>query len=201
MPTQNNETNGTPPFEMVTGKKPRKVGKTGIIIGVVVTLFLALSVAAGVLLVKQQQNIQEKAAANLCPGAEACPVAGQTTLLMSCASPNADGTPEQISCSSIANVGTIATCGSQQYCCPTQNSSWTTDLTLCSTATVTPSPTLTPTASASATPTATATASASATPYVQTTPRPIPVTGTGWPTIVGAGVGVVVIVGAILIAL
>lgn len=197
----------TSPFEMVTSPKPKKVNKKTIFIGVGVIIFLILSVVAGVLLVRQQQTIQEKAAASLCPAAAACPVPGQPDTLKSCDPGNADGTPEVSSCSNVDLVGTISACGTQQFCCPSLGASWTTDLTLCQ---ATPSPTATAnaaasasasgaTASASATPTATATASA--TPLVQTTPRAIPVTGTDWPTVLGAGVGVTAIIGAILLAL
>ena len=202
MPIQTTETSGGSPFEIVTNKKSGKVGKKGLIIGSVVVLFLALSIIAGVLLVKQQQNISEKAAAvDLCPAAEACPVAGQVDVLKSCSQPNSDQTPRQISCSNISNVGVIASCGSNQFCCPSLGASWTTDISLCATPTPTPTATLsaTPTATASATPTATATGSA--TPKVQTSPLPIPVSGTSWPTLVGAGVGVLVIIGSILLAL
>ena len=187
-------------FEIVTSKKSGKLSKKGLIIGSVVMVFLALSIIAGVLLVRQQQNVQEKAAAvNLCPAAEACPVAGQSTMLMSCISPNVDETPQQISCSSISNVGVITSCGSNQYCCPSLGASWTTDVSLC--ATPSPTPTLTPIPTTSGSATSTSTATSSATPKVQKSSLPIPVTGTNWPTVVGAGVGVVVIIGSILLVL
>jgi hypothetical protein len=194
-------------FEVVTTSKSKKVGGRGIIIAVVVVVFLVLSVTAGVFLVRQQQNIQEKAAVSLCPSAEQCPVPGQADLLRSCNPPNADGTPAEISCSNVASVGLITTCGTQHFCCPSLGASWTTDVALCSTPTPTPTLTPTPTATASATPTATAsatptsTATASATPTVQATPRSVPVSGVGWPTIIGVGVGVVVIIGSILLAI
>jgi hypothetical protein len=206
------------PFEIVTTSRSKKVGAKGVIIALIVVTVLVAGVAAGVVLVRQQQNIQEKAAVNLCPTAEECPVPGQGDLLRSCNPSNADGTPQEISCSNIDNVKKVVSCSTKSYCCPSLGASWTTDVALCSTPTPTPIVTLTPSpaamaaasASASATPTATATGSAtptatatsSATPAVlQTTPRPIPQTGTNWPTVVGVGVGILVIVGSILLAI
>jgi cell division septation protein DedD len=204
MPSQDNSKQGSP-FEVVTTSRSRRVGGKGVVITVVVIVFLVISVAAGVYFVRQQQNIQEKAAVSLCPSAEQCPVPGQGDLLLSCNPSNADGTPAETSCSNVASVGLITTCGTQRFCCPSLGASWTTDVALCSTptptpvATPTPQATVTPTATASATPTATATASA--TPTAQATPRSIPVSGVGWPTIVGVGVGVGVIVVSVLLAL
>ncbi|MGA2910923.1 MAG: hypothetical protein ABSE04_03955 [Candidatus Microgenomates bacterium] len=203
MPNQNDSATNSP-FEIVTSKKSGKGGKKGLVIAIVIVVFLILSVVAGVLLVRQQQNVQERAAANLCPSAEACPVVGQPGLLLSCNPSNADGTPQSFSCAStLAMVGQIKACGPSQYCCPSIGASWTTDLTLCSTPS--PTPTIMPTASGSAllnaTASATPTASASAKPLVQTSPLPIPVTGTDWPTVVGAGVGAAAIIGAILLVI
>ena len=196
-----NSTNS--PFEIVTGKTNKKVNTRTIVITAVIVILLILGIVAGVLLVKQQQNISEKASASLCPAVQSCPVAGQSDLLRNCSPGNADGTPQEASCSNVGMVGKISACGTQTFCCPSLGASWTTDLTLCTVASATPTPTiaptLTPTASASATPTATATISA--TPKVQTTPLPIPVSGTNWPTILGAGIGGMVIIGAILLAL
>ncbi len=158
------------PFEVITSTKSKKIGKKGIIVAIVVFLFLTLSVVLGVILVRQQQNIQEKAAQNLCPGAEACPVAGQPDLLMSCTPANADGTANQVSCSNVGSVGKTVSCGSQTFCCPSLGAAWTVDLSLC-TASPFPSPTGSSTAffagtqssltSTSPTPTAVATSSPS----------------------------------------
>jgi hypothetical protein len=202
MPNQS-ENSVSSPFEIVSSKRSGKSGKKGLVIAIVISVFLVLSVVAGVLLVRQQQNIQEKAAANLCPAAEACPVSGQPNLLMSCNPSNADGTPQSLNCSTLSLLGKIVACGPNQYCCPVSGASWTTDLTLCSSPSPTPTVTPTATASASATPTISpfSTSTPSATPSVQTTPRAIPVTGTDWPTTVGIGVGAAAIIGAILLAL
>ncbi|MCX6705020.1 MAG: hypothetical protein NT162_01640 [Candidatus Woesebacteria bacterium] len=193
------------PFETVTSKKSVKANTRGIVITICIVVFLILGVVAGVLLVKQQQNISEKASGSICPAAAACPVSGQPTLLRNCNSGNTNGTPQEISCSNIGNVGQISACGTLSFCCPSLGASWTTDLTLCTVATASPTPTATvfatatPTATASATPTSTA--SASATPRARATPREIPVTGIDWPTILGAGVGAAAIIGAIFLAL
>jgi len=199
MPNQSENSASSSPFEMVTSKKSGKGGRKGIVIAIVIAVFLILSVVAGVLLVRQQQNIQEKAAADLCPGAGACPVSGQPDLLRNCNPGNTDGTPQEYSCSNIGNVGVISTCGTQSFCCPSLGASWTTDLTLCAVAT--PSPTAMATATPLATASATPTATASATPEVSATPRAIPVTGTDWPTILGVGVGAAAIIGAVLLAI
>ena len=202
MPNQNPAVS---PFETVTSKKSGKSSKRAIVITICIVVFLVLGVIAGVLLVRQQQNIQEKASGSICPAAEACPVSGQPDLLKNCNPANDDGSPQEISCSNTENVRQIAPCGTRSFCCPSLGASWTTDLTLCAspspTPTITPTPlaTDTPTATASATPTPTATVSA--TPRVRTTPSAIPVTGTDWPTILGAGLGGAAIIGAILLAL
>ena len=204
------EQNNQPSFNVVTTNKPSKNTKQGLIIGALVVVFLAIAVVAGVILVRQQQDIREKAEAVLvCPAAEACPVAGDPTLLKSCYSADAGDPPRDISCSTIANVSATTFCGSTNFCCTSLGASWTTDLTMCSTPsptpTLTPTPSATATATASATPTETATSSAtsSATPQAtgSATPAPIPVTGMSWPTIVGTAVGILVIIGSILLVL
>ena len=202
MPDQNPAVS---PFETITSKKSGRGGKKGIVIAIVIAVFLILGVVAGVLLVQQQQNIKEKAAENLCPAAEACPLAGQQDILRDCSPGNADGSPQEYKCSNIGNVGQIYACGAGRFCCPSLGALWTTDLTSCTAAS--PSPTATaeatvsPTASASATPTSTATASATPKLKVLSTPREVPVTGTDWPTILGVGLGGAAIIGAILLAI
>jgi hypothetical protein len=214
MPNQNPAVS---PFETVTNKKSGKNSKRAIVITICVVVFLILGVVAGVLLVRQQQNIQEKASGSLCPAAAACPVSGQPDLLRNCNTANEDGTPQEVSCSNIGNVGQISACGTLSFCCPSLGASWTTDLTLCATPLSTPTatPTLTPTLNPMFTPTpvgagsgasmasesATPTASASATPVALATPREIPVTGIDWPTILGVGIGAAAIIGAILLAI
>ncbi len=203
-------------FSVITTTKPSKDSKKGLIIGGIIVLFLAISIPAGVYLVKQQQDIREKAeSALVCPATEACPVPGTPDLLRSCYSIAEGGAPREISCSTIANVGTKAYCGSIQYCCPSLGASWTTDLELCAspspTPTITPTPTATSSASPSVSPTATSSASPSVSPTAtlsasspasaSATLAPIPVTGTSWPTVAGIGLGILVIVGSILLVL
>jgi hypothetical protein len=204
------------PFEIVTSGKPKR-GSKGIIIGAIITVFLLLSVVAGVLLVRQQQNIQEKAASTQCPGAEQCPNSANPNLLQSCHPADTDGTTSDSLCNT---AGRIETCGaaSTQYCCPSVGAAWTTDMTACNvlaspTATATPIATATPTATPTPTPTATANLFGTPTPSpsssalptlaptVQTTPLPVPVTGVDWPTVAGVGVGAGAIILSILIAL
>jgi hypothetical protein len=196
------EQGAQPSFNVVTTSKSTKGGKRGLIIGTAIVAFLAISIAAGVYLVGQQQDIREKAESALtCPSVEACPVTGQPTLLKSCYATASGGAAREISCSTIASVGTTAFCGSSRFCCPSLGASWTTDMGLCSTTSPTPTLTATPTASAtsSATPRLTATSSARPTATATGSAVPIPVTGTNWPTLVGAGLGILVIVGSILL--
>jgi len=203
------EQGSQPNFNVVTTtSSSKKGGKRGLIIGAIIVLFLAISIPAGVYLVKQQQDIREKAAdALVCPAVEACPVSGEPGLLKSCYSVANGEASRDISCATIANVGTIAFCGSSSFCCPSLGAAWTTDLALCSSPTPTATPVITPTptdtATGSATPVATATATVSATPTTTATASavPIPVTGINWPTVVGAGVGILVIIGSILLAI
>lgn len=213
---QNNQSN----FNVITPVKSGKKSKTGLIVGAIIVLFLAVSIPAGVYLVKQQQSIKEKAQSALqCPAAEACPVAGEPALLKSCYSATTGDAPQEISCSTIANVKTTALCGGKTYCCPSLGAAWTTDVSLCAspvpTATATTSPTDLPTPTGTglgtALPTSTATASATATATAASdsestgsaikTSVPIPVTGTNWPTVVGAGIGILVIIGSILLVI
>ena len=204
----------------IANNKPK--GKTnwkvmGAIIGIVV---LALGVIAGIVLVRQQQNISEKASCTA-----ACPDSKGN--LINCYQ-TADTDGEESLCNS---AGRVEVCGStasnaRQYCCPSAGAAWTTNLTLCSVAatpTTTPTATATVTATATATTTATATSTstvkASATPTatttsttkatstptsassVQATTAPIPVTGASWPTIVGGGFGLIMVLVSLGLAL
>lgn len=215
-----NQNPSTSPFEVVTNKKSEKSNKRTILTTVGIVVFLILGIVAGVLLVLRQQNIEKKASGSICPTAGACPVSGQPDLLRNCSSPNADGTPQEISCSNTGNVGQIAACGTQSFCCPALAASWTTDLVLCTLPSPSPTviPTITPTPISTFTPipegqgsgpfgspiattTASPTSTASASPKALATPREIPVTGTDWPTMLGIGIGAAAIIGAILLAI
>lgn len=144
----------TSPFEIATPGKSKKAGKMGIIVGVSIVIFLILSVVAGVLLVRQRQNVSEKASS--C--SEACPVSGQPNLLKSCHPVDEDGTAKESLCNS---AGRVETCGVSytKYCCPSAGGSWTTNMTACAT----PTPTVKPTATPTSTPTATLTPTPTAT--------------------------------------
>ncbi len=188
MPPSDKNTQSSP-FEIVTSGKSRKVGKTGIIVGVVVVVFLTLSIVAGVLLVRQQQNISEKAS-----DVPTLPTA--TPTLVPTITPTPTGTPTASPSATPTGSGNPCngTCGSNSNCEPglycysgfCRNPLCASDSACgCSSAT------------ASATPTA----SASATPKVQTTPLPIPVSGTDWPTVVGVGIGAAAIIVSLLLAI
>jgi len=139
MPSSDKTAQGSP-FEIITTGKSKKVGKTGIIVGISIVLFLALSVIAGVLLVKQQQTATPQAAGSQCPAAEACPNSTQPNLLQSCHPADGDGTTVDSLCN---QAGRVETCGpaTTKYCCPSAGGSWTTNMSACN-ASPTPTPNL-----------------------------------------------------------
>ena len=112
-------------------------------------IFLALSIAAGVLLVLQPQLIDQKAVGFACPGAEQCP--GTDGVLYSCHPGEGDGSPAGSIC---GWKGRVETCGPAftKYCCPAAGGHWTTNMTACTVVTATPTPTPTPSPSPSPTP-------------------------------------------------
>ncbi len=213
MPNQN--PGATPsPFEVVVSPKSKKTGKKGIIVAISLVVFLFAAVLIGVQLVRQNQNLEEKADQANCPAGEACPHPEQPNLLSDCSGNAVD--PEDSLCNA---KGRVESCGGASYCCPGPNQAWTRNMAACPspsptasatasaspTATATASPTGSPSASGSATPTPTGTRTA--TPTVRptstssSTPPPVPATGTEWPTYLGLGVGVLVIIGSFLLAL
>lgn len=185
------------------------------IVGIIV---LALGVIAGIILVRQNQDIREQASCTA-----QCPSSGGE--LVNCYN-TADTNGEVSLCNT---AGRIEICGqnastAREYCCPSAGGSWSTNLTLCSisatpTATATATSTATSSASATAsatssgtslttktaTPTATATASGISTPtsvsQATATAFPVPETGADWPTILGAGFGVIMIFASLFLAL
>jgi hypothetical protein len=220
MPDNQNQGTQPNPFEIVTSGKSKKVGSKGLIITLVIVVFLALGIFAGVLLVRQSQEIREKAACE-----ESC----TGNHLFNCTPAEVDGTPDESICDT---TGRVASCGGQEYCCSTAGGNWTLNMTVCN-ATATPTSTATATATStstsSASPTATATATATgsgvggasktptptptktststakatstSTSSSSATKAPIPETGTSWPTYAGMALGILVIVGALLLAL
>lgn len=167
------------------------------IIGIVV---LTLGIVAGIILVREQQNISEEAQVVTC--VSECP--SVDGVLRNCNPPAEDGTPQETVCSS---AGLIAFCGTRNYCCPSAEAAWSSNLTLCATAapTIIATPTVTATSTAigtstpigSGSPTATATSislgSVTPTASASGTVFPVPETGMSWPTIMGAGVGIIVV--------
>ncbi len=219
MPTTDNSQPKDNPFEIVTSGKAKKGSTKGVIIALVVVLFLALGIFGGVLLVRQNQNIQEKAAC-----AAACPNSNGD--LVNCYdTPDTDG--EVSTCNS---TGRVEVCGqnisdAKEYCCPAAGGAWTTNMSACAVSTPTATATATSTSTATATATATSTSTSSATSTATSTSQattgatptksstakatttakatkaPIPETGTGWPTYAGIGLGIFVIIGSLLLAL
>lgn len=140
---------------------------TGAIIGIVV---LAIGVIAGIILVRQQQNISEKASGN-CDNPNSivqCPRSDGA--LVSCHPPDDNGNAQISLCNS---AGRVEVCGGRNYCCPSAGGSWTSNMDACAvaTATATATPTATPTATATATATSTSTATPTATPTATTTSK------------------------------
>lgn len=166
------------PFEIITPGKSKKSGKTGLIVGIAIVVFLILSVGAGVYLIQQQQNVSEKAAVSTCPEVEACPVSSRKNSLMSCHPADTDGTAVESLCSS---PGRVETCGTATtwYCCPAAGGSWTRTMTAECQAnvakkTATTAPTTTPTMTPTLTSTPTSTALGTA-----NTPTATPTGGPG----------------------
>lgn len=105
----------------------------GAIIGIVV---LALGVIAGIILVRQQQNIQEKAA-ECSSGGTQCPSTSDPTLLRDCST--GEVYPNDSVCD---RAGKVEVCGTnssnaRQFCCPSAGGNWTTNLSSCAVATAT----------------------------------------------------------------
>lgn len=210
MPGQNQNQPSSSPFEVVVPSKQKKPGKKGAIIAISLVAFLLVAVLIGVQLVRQNQNIEEKAGQQNCPAGGACPHPDQPNLLSDCSTGGID--PEDYLCNA---RGRVESCGGSSYCCPGPNQAWTKNMAACAT----PSPTVTatasptPTVSATGTPrpssTATSTprASATASPTIKptgtssSTPPPVPATGTEWPTYVSLGVGVLIVIGSFILAL
>lgn len=177
----------------------------GAVIGIVV---LAFGVIAGIVLVRQQQNISEKAATATCK--EQCP--GTDGNLYNCHPTESDGSAAVSTCNS---AGRIEFCGTKNYCCPAAGGQWTADMTKCATPTPTASATATATATATSTATATTTATATSTSKSTATATstatakasstatavPIPVTGVEWPTVVGGGLGIIMILVSLALAI
>lgn len=194
---------GASAFEIVTPSKSKKGSPKSIIIILLVFVFLAGAIFLGVTLVKQNQNVAEKAAVPQCMAAQQCPTSDGTHLL-SCTPPESDNSPSDSLCGA-GFVGRIEVCGGAQYCC--NGTRWTVSMAACATptptatATASATPTIAPLVTQAPTATGTATATATATASSSSTPVPIPATGTGWPTYLGAGIGVFVIIASILLAL
>lgn len=188
----------------------------GAILGIIV---LAVGVIAGIFLVRQNQNIQEKAAECSAGGAQ-CPSTNDPTLLRDCSSGGIY--PNDSICDSAGRVEVCGTSSSnaKQFCCPSSGAAWTTNLTLCNvvatatatsttratatatatviaTATTTTQATATSTSSPSSSATTTSIASRTATP----TPVPLPVTGVEWPTMLGIGFGIIMVLVSVSLAL
>lgn len=217
-----------PVINVVGLSNPKSNSKTNwkVISAIVGIIVLALGVIAGIILVRQNQDVREQAAC-----VAQCP--GDDNVLMSCHDPaeSSGGDTLDSICNS-AIIGRIEVCGqtastAKEYCCTTNG--WKTNLTLCSsaqsTATATATSTSTATATATSTSTSTsmststatstakstATATSKATSTAKSTPAatlagtatpfPVPETGAEWPTIIGAGLGIVMLVISLGLAL
>lgn len=129
----------------------KQKGKTNWkVLGAIIGIFvLTIGVIAGIILVRQQQNISEKASEIMCsdPLAEQCP--GIDGILRNCHPPENGGGAKESACNS---AGRVEFCGTKCFICPSVNGTWTpTDLSKCSTA-PTPTPTTAPTVAPTPTP-------------------------------------------------
>jgi hypothetical protein len=117
----------------IVGLSSKKSGGTNwkvisAIIGIVV---LSIGVIAGILLVRQNQNIEEKAL-ECNQGGFACPDPSNSSLLRDCST--GETFPNDTLCNA---AGKIEICGqtvssARQYCCPSAGGAWTADLSACS---------------------------------------------------------------------
>lgn len=181
----------------VVGLSAKKSGGKAnfkIIIAIIGIIVLALGIVAGIILVRQQQNISEEAQTcdEECPGADG--------VLRNCHPPNTDGTAQESVCNT---KGLVSFCGIRNFCCPEAGAPWTTNMTLCTAAspTATPSLTATPIETATSTPSGRASETPTARASGSGTPASIPVTGASWPTILGVGIGVIVVFTSFILAL
>ena len=112
-----------------SGKKQTNWKIFGAVLGVII---LSLGILAGILLVRQQQDLREKAAqgtSRKCPEAEQCPMRLDARHLLNCHPPEADNSASD----SVCNIaGRVEFCGTKNYCCPTAGGKWTDDMSACS---------------------------------------------------------------------
>lgn len=119
----------------LSSSKPK--GKTnwkiiGAIIGIIV---LAVGVIAGILLVRQNQDIREQASGNCDDPGTIVQCPRSDGALVSCTPPNSDGNAQISLCDS---AGRVEVCGGAEYCCPSAGGAWTTNMTLCPACNITP---------------------------------------------------------------
>lgn len=120
------------------------------IIGIVV---LSIGIIAGIVLVRQNQNINEEAAGNCDNPATIVQCPRSDGAIVTCNPPDQNNNAQIQLCN---RVGRIEMCGVgssvRQYCCPAIGGTWTTDMTACAVvATATASPTASPTIRATST--------------------------------------------------
>jgi len=189
-----------PQMGIATPPPGEKKTASGKIIATVFAIFILVGgLAAGLILVRRNQDLREQAETTCveeCPGVDS----GGRSVLRNCTPPEADGTSDDQICNLAGRTGQ---CGGQQYCCPAAGGVWTTNMTACTpkesvcndsidndndgltdctdsdcststycqaTPTETPSVTSTPSATTTISPTATATATATATTTATKTP-------------------------------
>jgi hypothetical protein len=106
----------------------------GAIIGIIV---LALGLIAGIFLVRQQQDIREKAAGNCDSPSSIVQCPRSDGALVSCNPPDQNGNAQISLCNT---AGRIEVCDGVNYCCPQPGGNWTTNMAACA---VTATPTAT----------------------------------------------------------
>lgn len=185
----------TSPFEVISSSKPKK-GNRGLIIAIIVGVFLILSVVAGVILVRQNQQVSERAQVvetviptatpnlqndiNNCGAVGTTCFSGQICQAGFCISTaTATATPTASPSGALDLLTDSQNCGSVGFACAIGQDCISGICSSTATSSGTPLPTL----------------------RAQTTPRPIPVTGIDWPTMVGVGGGAAAIIFAVLLAI
>lgn len=108
----------------------KKVIRKRLGLGIIITLAISLPLFVWTVLT-QRLELREEAATCI----EQCP--GSDGVLRNCHPPEQDGTADESLCNF---TGRVQFCGSQNYCCPATNGTWSTDMSLCETSTPTPSP-------------------------------------------------------------
>lgn len=118
----------------IVGLSSKKAGGTNwkvisAIIGIVV---LSIGVIAGIFLVRQQQDIREKASGNCTDPKSIVQCPAPNGNLYSCDPPDSNNNAQISQCNVAGRVELCGVDGNiKEYCCPSAGGAWTTDMTAC----------------------------------------------------------------------